>query len=314
MLLPLSVWGQHNGVLGGRLRDEAQKASKDIPAISVVFDFVERYLAELQGMNATEQSSRMERDDVRITKGRIENLARIDDSSSLAFAEENNRYSLAVFNAKSPIIEISFPASCQLMTGQNLKQLEDNLFVGLDNYSYRIVDTLTTEISELKPLHDNYYMKPGGAYQIDDINSNLYLINSDGGLQLVFDADHPLESCHNLLLSELSPGEVSLELVVRKYGLKKEQRTLPLKLWLSYLKVLGCNIYIGIEEMGTNSIRVAFFAVNNIFKYNHVMNVEVPYTVFKDRKGTVTGDLNLFVPTHNISALFDELNEASDDK
>ncbi len=309
MLLPLSLRGQHNGVLGEKLRNEVLKASEEIPAVSVVFNFAERYLGMLQGMDNAERLSRMERDDVRIPRGSVENLALINDKTSLAFAEKNDRYNLLIFNSETPLIEMSIPASCQLLTGKNLKELERDFFAGLDNYCFRIVDTLSASIKECEHLQDNYYLKPGGAYQIKDINSNLYLENIDNNLQLVFDADHPIESCHSLLLSETCPGDVSLQLVVRKYGLKKEERTLPLRLWLSYLKVLGCNLYVGVEEMNSDHIRVAFFAVNTIMRFNHIMNAEVPYAIFKDGKGTVKGDLNTFIPTHNISALFDELNQ-----
>ena len=309
MLLPLSVWGQHNGVLGERLHDEAQKASKEIPAIGVVFDFVERYFGELRRMNTSERSSRMERDDVRILKGRIENLNRINDNTSWSFTEENDRYCLLLSNIKTPLIEISIPASCQLLTGKNLKELEQSLLAGLDNYSFKVIDTLSADISELKHLRDNYYLKPGSSYQVKDINNNLYLKKIDNRLQLVFDADNPFESCYNLMLSENCPGDVSLQLVVRKYGLKKEQRTLPLKQWISYLKAIGCSIYIGVEEMNTDCIKVAFFAVNSILRFNHIMNADVPYSIFKDGKGTINGDVNIFIPTHNISALFDEFNQ-----
>ena len=314
MLLPLSLWGQHNGILGDRLRNEALKASEEIPAISVLFNFAERYLGMLRDMDNAERSSRMQRDDVRILKGSVEALARINDKTSWAFAEKNDRYNLLISNSETPLIEMSVPASCQLLTGKNLKELERDFFAGLDNYSFRVVDTLSADVSECEHLHGNYYLKPGESYQIKEINSNLYLENVDNSLQLVFDVDHPAESCHNLLLLETCPADVLLQLVVRKYGLKKEERTLPLRLWLSYLKVLGCNIYIGVEEMNADHIRVAFFAVNTIMRFNHIMNAEVPYSIFKDGKGTVKGDLNTFIPTHNISALFDELNQHSGGK
>lgn len=310
MLLPVIVRGQHNEVFGNdSLRGVAVEAAEKMPAMLVVYDFLERYLNLLQGMTASEQASRMERDDVAILQGGIENLSKINGGSSLAFAEENNRYRMAIFNGSAPLIEISLPASCQLLTGKSLKELEQNMLVGLDNYSFRVVDTLSPSSDEVKHLRDNYYLRPGEVYQIDEINNNLYFEKIEGRLQLLFDADNPLESSHNLLLSEMCPADVSIELTIRKYGLKKECRTIPLKLWLSYLKTLGCKIYIGVEELSTATIRIAFFAVNNIFKYNHVMNVEVPYRIFKDGKGVITADLTPFVPTHNISALFDEFNQ-----
>ena len=104
MLLPLSLWGQHNGVLGEKLRNEVLKASEEIPAVSVVFNFAERYLGMLQGMDNAERLSRMERDDVRIPRGSVENLALINDKTSLAFAEKNDRYNLLIFNSETPLI------------------------------------------------------------------------------------------------------------------------------------------------------------------------------------------------------------------
>ena len=120
--------------------------------------------------------------------------------------------------------------------------------------------------------------------------------------------DHPAESVFNLFLSEDTSGNVSIRMTVRQYGLKREQMEIPVRSWISYMRNQGCALYVGVEALETNAVKAYVFAVNTVLKYNHVMNVEVSNSLLSEGKGKVEGDITLFVPTHNISSLFEELN------
>ena len=151
-------------------------------------------------------------------------------------------------------------------------------------------------------------MKTGDTYYIEEINGNLYFEEKERALRPVFSMDHPAESVFNLFLSEDTPGNVSIRMTVRQYGLKREQMEIPVRSWISYMRNQGCALYVGVEALETNTVKVYVFAVNTVLKYNHVMNVEIPNSLLSEEKGTVEGDITLFVPTHNISSLFEELN------
>ena len=308
LLFPLSVWGQQTGKWGnGKLRQTVVSISFDVPFATAAYDFAERYLTQLQKMSVAERKSQMERDNVLITQGSMDLLNLINEQTSMNFSEKENRYIVSLINEKFLLIELSFPASCQLLTGKNLKELEADFVRGLAFYSYTPSSSQPIR-KELKKLTGDYYVKTGDTYYIEEINGNLYFEEKNRVLHPVFSMDHPAESVFNLFLSEDTPCNVSINLTVRQYGLKREQMELPVRSWISYMRNQGCTLYVGIEALETNAVKAYVFAVNTVLKYNHVMNVEIPNSLLSGGKGKVEGDITLFVPTHNISSLFEELN------
>ena len=308
LLFPLSVWGQQTGKWGnGKLRQTVVAISSDVPFATAAYDFTERYLTQLQKMSVAERKSQMERDNVWITQGSMDLLNLINEQTSMNFSEKENRYIVSLINESFLLIELSFPASCQLLTGKNLKELEADFVKGLSSYSYTPFSSQPVR-KELKKLAGDYYVKTGDTYYIEEINGNLYFEEKDRALRPVFSMDHPAESVFNLFLSEDTPGNVSIRMTVRQYGLKREQMEIPVRSWISYMRNQGCALYVGVEALETNTVKVYVFAVNTVLKYNHVMNVEIPNSLLSEGKGKVEGDITLFVPTHNISSLFEELN------
>ena len=286
LLFPLSVWGQQTGKWGnGKLRQTVVAISSDVPFATAAYDFTERYLTQLQKMSVAERKSQMERDNVWITQGSMDLLNLINEQTSMNFSEKENRYIVSLINESFLLIELSFPASCQLLTGKNLKELEADFVKGLSSYSYTP--------SSSQPVR---------------INGNLYFEEKERAFRPVFSMDHPAESVFNLFLSEDTPGNVSIRMTVRQYGLKREQMEIPVRSWISYMRNQGCTLYVGVEALETNAVKAYVFAVNTVLKYNHVMNVEIPNSLLSEGKGKIEGDITLFVPTHNISSLFEELN------
>lgn len=308
LLFPLSVWGQQTGKWGnGKLRQTVVSISSDIPFATAAYDFAERYLTQLQKMSVAERKSQMERDNVLITQGNIDLLNLINEQTAMNFSEKENRYIVSLMIESFLLIELSFPASCQLLTGKNLKELEADFVKGLASYNYTPSSSRPVR-KELKKLTGDYYVKTGDTYYIEEINGNLYFEERNRILHPVFSMDHPAESVFNLFLSEDTPCDVSINLTVRQYGLKREQMEIPIRSWIAYMRSQGCALYVGIEALETNAVKAYVFAVNTVLKYNHVMNVEVPNSLLNEGKGKVEGDITLFVPTHNISSLFEELN------
>lgn len=309
LLFPLVLRGQQSTWGDAKLREKALSVSSGLPYAIAVYDFAERYLTMLDSLPVAERRSRMERDDVRITEGGIDRLSLLNKGTSLGFAERDNRYFVSFSNDDYPLISLSLPASCQVILGKNLKQLEAAFIEGLSSYKPTADVKTSVTMEELKPLQGNFYLLQGESYQIEEINDNRYY-EADGGKnpKLVFGMEHPAESVFNLLLSADAFSDVRMELTIRQYGLKKEQISLPLHQWMSYVHSQGCRLYVGIEALETKVVKATLFAVNDVLKYNHVMNVVIPYTLLYNKEGHVRGDVNLFIPTHNIAALFDELN------
>ena len=119
LLFPLSVWGQQTGEW--KWENYARRLlaiSSDVPFATAAYDFTERYLTQLQKMSVAERKSQMERDNVWITQGSMDLLNLINEQTSMNFSEKENRYIVSLINESFLLIELSFPASCQLLTGR----------------------------------------------------------------------------------------------------------------------------------------------------------------------------------------------------
>lgn len=310
LLLPLTLWGQQTGAwAGGKLRQTAEKLSAELPFAVAAYDFAERYLTMLQGMEPEERASRMIRDDVKILQGDLSLIGMINEQTSLELAEKNNHYRIAFLNENSPLIDIVFPASCQLLTGKRLSELEQNFVEGLMAYRYQPTKEVPLN-QRMAALHeDSLFLYEGESYYMKEINQHLYARRVNGQIEPFFDDARQLESVCNLLQSEKVAGQTVLDMTVRKYGLRKEQKACPLRNWMAYVRAAGCRLYTGIERVDADKIYATVFAVNKALNYNHVMNVEIPRSVFaaKEEERRISGDITLFVPMHNVASLFGEL-------
>lgn len=313
LLLPLTLKGQQTGAswAGGKLRQQAAALSTEIPFATVAYDFAERYLTMLQKLSPEEQKTRLMRDDVKIVAGDLNLIGLIDAHTAMLFAEtDEHRYRVAFQNGNTPLMDISFPASCQLLTGKNLKELEQEFLTGLSAFRYQPSENLPWQKQKAVKQDNGLYLYEGETYYIQEINRHLYAKQEGGELKLIFDAAWPVESVYNLLQDEETAKETVLDLTVRKYGLRKEQTACPLRNCMAYLHAAGCELYVGIERIDADKVCATLFAVNKVLNYNHVMNVEVSRSVFAAKaegEKRISGDITLFVPMHNVATLFGEL-------
>lgn len=309
MLLTQNASSQTGKFESRKLQQTAILLSKEIPYAKVLYQFTESYLNQLLALSLKERNWKMKADDVQIEEGELEGLSLVDENTNLIMGDKNNRYIVSLVNGKSTLIRFSCPMSYQLITQKKLKELESEYMKGLA--AYRISDDTpipTINKNELKKTAPGLYVQKGVPYFLEAINNDLYYVEEKGKPVLAYDPAYIAESICNMLLTEHTPCEVTLRLIVRQYGFKTDELTLPLKQWIAYCRSMGCNIYVGIEKMNTNKLKACVFAVNEHFKYNHVMNVEVPYTLLNEKKGEIEADIAIFIPTHNMLALFEELN------
>ncbi len=306
--LALAVQG--SPLINPAIRQCALDAEKHIPFAIPVYDFIESYTTKLDTLSASERALRLQADDVKFLTGSFDKLSALPAETKLGFGQNNNRYSITFFVGSTPAVEVSFPISCQLMKGKNLKELESDFITCLikakDFSDYKSDPIPAPE--NLDIVRDSIFKTHGETYFIPEINTSTYYIMDSINVKPVFDIEHPVESTYNILLANLiSLPEINLHITVRKYGLKKEETDIPLHSWIHLIRETGNKIYVGIENINASSVTAAVFIVNNLFRYNHVMEIEIPLSVISQKKGDLIGDISLFIPTHNIENLFGEL-------
>lgn len=309
VFLPPKAEGQTKQFESKKLQQAASLLSKDTPYAPAVYQFVEAYLNGLLLLPVTERKWRMQADDVVIEGGALDRLHLVNDETSLAMQAKDNRYTVMLFNGSYVLLRLSFPMSYQLITQKKLKELEAEFISELSAYKVRKEKgSASVKKGELTKTAPHLYIKKGKEYYLEAINNNLYYVENKGKFTLAYDPGYIAESICNLLVSEDAPCNVSLKLAVRQYGFKTDELKVSLQQWIEYCKSKGCTLYVGVEKMEIASLRACVFAVNDIFKYNHVMNVEVPFSLLNSKKGEVEASVTIFIPTHNILSLFEELN------
>ncbi|MCI1647159.1 MAG: hypothetical protein LKI39_02405 [Bacteroides sp.] len=305
----LSGWSQQRTFESKELLEAASLLSKDAPYAKAVYQFAESYFNMLLTLSPEERLWKLKADDVIIEAGGLDRLHLVNKETALAISSKENRYTFRLSNDDFKVIQISFPMSYQLISQKNLKELEAEFFQELPIYKFHTAkDSLAIDRTSLTETAPHLYVKKGDKYYIDGISNDLYYTESEGVLSLACSEDHLVESIANTLLSEDIPYDYQLDLKVRRYGFKTDELKIPLKQWIAYCKSKGCEVYVGMEEVGKEQVKACVFAVNGLMKYNHVMNVEFPYALLSDKKGEVKADLTIFVPTHNIANLFEEYN------
>ena len=306
---------QHSGVMENHeLRKVALSMSEDDPLVIYVYDFCNRYFTELLKKSKSEREEMLKNDDVKIVRGSLEAVPTINGRTSMVFETVDNEYSVTFLNGKKTIIQISFPLSCQLLTGKNLKELELEFIHAVSDMKVpqsvvgkkNTLHPLNLKKEGLKPIRDNYYVSKGKCYYIEQINNFTYYEEQKGKFIPLFSREHLEESVSNLFqLVDIQKGR-SMDLTIRKYGFAKENVQVPLDAFMKYVKEQKCQVYLGIEKIDSKYVHATVFIVNSILKYNHVMNVHIPYGVFDGQKSHIESDINLFIPMNNISSLFYE--------
>ena len=289
------------------LRRFAQELSVEKPSILIVYNFFESYINTLLPLTVEEQQKRLKEELILIDNGSLKNLELVKESSSLMISSGNKRYRVSISNGDLILLEMSFPMSCELISGMNKLEMESLFIRQLQSVkTTNEINQDDTKISNLKKtVNPNFLIKQGTNYQIPHLRSDLYYEKVKGKIQLISSPNHVIESVANIMISKYALGEYLLVLNIRKYGFKKETINIPIKDWIKYYEASGCDCYFGVEKIDGDKLYATVFVVNEEFQYNHILNFMVNTQILEERKGEIVGSINVYVPTHNVLNLFE---------
>ena len=309
MLLPIQLWGQQGTILNPILRDKVKSMSAESLGLLQIYDFLERYTVTLSELTNAERTQRLERDEVEILRGDIKNISTAGEDASISINLINNKCQILLEKGSKCLLEMRFSPSIQLVKGKNLITLEKELATALKTFVAKDIPNTKPVRKELTRLTTNFYKKNGKQYQLPSISNDLYYEGRINNLQLVYSHYHIAESVQNLLASPKTPSDLDLQIEMRDYSLANDSLSISYQNLVEYMRSEGCDIYVGISSIKANSVFATVFFVNDIFKYNHVMYLEIPNNIIGQHKGTATGDITLYIPLHNLLHLFQEYDQ-----
>lgn len=289
--------------VGYCLFPEAMKQANIAPVN--VLSFLERYFLQLNYPRPERPRERMMREDrFRIEVGSLAALPTLRGDDAFSCSYDRNRYQATWSRAGRPLLSVSFPAEHELISGENKQESEQN--IEGDMSRVQIVNEPAPSASALTPtLQKDYFVRPGGTYLNRLLTSDRYYQrNGSSEYVLIADANHPLETAANLMLSTAARGDYQLKVKQVIYGFRAKHFETPLRNWISYCRQHGCELYFGAESFSGEAIKGTVIAVNAAEGYNHLLFVDIPLAVISSGRGLIEARMHTFIPMHNVKELF----------
>lgn len=276
----------------------------------ILLNFVERYLLEMLSEKSSNiATERMEFDDVTIggDLSKIPLLSSIQGDITLDIINDSNLYTIKWGDADN-FISISFPINYSFILGKNKIELEDALYGDLMKYAEREIDEkFDRKYNSLSKIADNIYEDSKGYYGIKSIHNTSYYECVDNEYSCIFDLERSLESLYNVICNNNSVEcPITLYITQNKYGFRHEEYCYPLNKLITFCLDQGCTPYIGIEENSKDTIIASIYMVNYEYGYNHILKLKVDKEQLFADDGTASMEINCYIPTNNISILFDD--------
>lgn len=277
------------------------------PENAPVFDFLERYLMELDmRIDGRTAEQRMDLDLVRLGRGTLAMTRQVTTDTPFTIESVPGRMYYVTWQLAEGEVSIMFKANNQLMLGTDLVELDDiaardikrtailPMDFAINDWSGAVVDTL-----------QGIYVIKGESYISHLINNDVCLTEDLTGRRvLLFDEEYPIQSVRNILVTGLYPRDISMNLRMDRYGGLDDTINVTLQQFSNYCKLQGCKVFFGPKQLTTDHLSGSFFAYNQTLGYGHVLSVEFPLGILSGRDDVVQGRAYVYIPMHELGEKF----------
>lgn len=244
---------------------------------------------------------------VSFQKGAWKDMLSLADTTSCSITSlEDKLYKVVWTRGGNTAVEVTFPASYDMLAGSSRKEMEQNFVRDLRRFVGKsVVDTALIDSTDLRPMDNGLYVRPGGSYILQAITDNVYFQKNDSLFRYVVDTKYPSESLANMVLADdpsVSECDINVRFVL--YGGTVDSLLLPMKTFMRYCRSKGCHAYFGIENVSKSEMKASLFFYNKSSGYDHVVYLKAPMADFATRDYTIEGTMYLYAPTNNVENLF----------
>lgn len=271
-----------------------------------VYDFVERYLLELDLMlDGRKPLERLKWDKVTLVKGSVDMLRKIDTCSFVSIEEIPRRMFRLTWLVDEKEVALTFPSDCQLIRGADIVELENLAEMDIQ----RIMPLTREEIIEdwssfqIQPSQDLYVIE-GGHFISEMVRGDVFLKKNNGVLELLCDKNNPTNSVSNIMVTGLFERLIPMTMLLKKYRRVTDTLNVSLQQFITFCKKEGCRMYYGVEKMNEEEIIGSIFAFNEKLGYNHVLYIEFPLAILDRAEKTCRSTAYMYIPLHNVKEEF----------
>ena len=290
--------------IGYRLFDTVYDENEDN---KLLLHFIERYALENQ-LHLEEGYKEVDDYlfDVQFTEGNLATLCSMNVNRNLKITVIERRGFVLECRDKGKTVSMVVPANYQMLRGANAKELEQIIerdVCRMDNLP--IDNSLPKQWEDANVYRaDSLLMVSTGYYLSDMIGSNLYLYDADGKYRIMIDKKRPLKSISNILLTGCADRLLPMALTIDKYGYVKSHLQLFYQQLISYFRLEGCSLYLGVKTSTSQQVTATLFALNKRMAYNHMVSLTFPVSLLTEGKGEIKAKLYAYTPLQHIAEDF----------
>lgn len=273
---------------------------------SPVYDFVERYFAELEACKDVELLRlKMKDDKVEVLEGSLAAIRTITPETPFALNRMGDSfYQLTWQNGSKPLLTLRFPVNYELLLGMPKVEIEKKM-KSLISDTEQQAPVAEAEEQEYELQDDGCYKtKPSMFYQLKSFNDSRYYTKDVEGYVPVFNDSHNWYSAANLFQGVINPGERKLYVEQNMYGGEKASYTVELAQWLAYCKANSLKVYFTIEEEREDGLKALLIAHSDEMNYNHMLQLIIPDNFIEKDNCVIKAVMNAFIPTQNVKDLY----------
>ena len=300
----MTVCGYSRGQSYSLFSDEVKR---DYP--SVVYDFLERYLYEMDSLSRRGEPilQRLRDDKVSVTAGDVSVASSLTPQTPCTMASSDDRYYQVEWldTAGNALLGLVFPMQYELLLGKPKVQIErevKDLLLSFDAYT-----PLTPNKQSLRLGKDSVWeTDPASFYYIESLNTGCYYRMSNQ-LNPVFGSTDLWRSAANLFQGVIdSVDSYQLYVVQNLYGYQKDQYLIGLRHWLAYCQAMKLDVYFAVEEEHEDGLKALLIAHSRDLGFNHMMSIIIPDDFVEKKNAVFKVTLNAYIPTQNVKDLYQQ--------
>ncbi len=271
-----------------------------------IFDFVERYLLELDLMlDGRSPLERMKWDRVTLVKGTVGMLSRIDTNTPVSIEEIPRRMFRLTWLIGKEELTITFLSDCQLIRGADIIELENLAEKDIQKVMPLTKDEIIQDWVSFQPQQSqNLYVIDGGYFISEMVRADVFLKTKNGALELLCDKNNPTNSVSNIMVTGMFERIIPMTMQFKKYGHVTDTLNVSLQQFITFCKNEGCKMYYGVEKMNEEEIIGSIFAFNEKLAYNHILYVKFPLGILNGEEHTCLSITHTYIPLHDIEEEF----------
>lgn len=299
----------HSSACGQSYRLFSDDLKRDYP--SVVYDFLERYLYEIDSLARKGEPilQRLRDDKVMFLEGDLSVAASLTSDMAFNMAATDDRfYQMAWLDTLgNTILSMAFPMQYELLLGKPKVQIEKEMSDMLKRYGRYQPRMFTSD--ELSMGADSVWSNaPASHYYIESLNTACYYRQIDSSHFVpIFDSADLWKSAANLFQGVIdSIGGYQLYVEQNLYGYQKQKYRVPLVRWLAYCQDMKMDVYFAVEEECEDGLKALLIAHSRDLGFNHMMSLIIPDNFVDKPNAVIKATMNAYIPTQNVKDLYQQ--------